>query len=164
MIYCFLGFKAAYLAACFCWLFSWLTLTPWRWRRYVSSERRTVSEIHGVPTQKTVLFIGTAVRTQNPTCTTIFLYIACSHFSSVVASVNTFEMLATHPPHQRNQDSRWHWNPAQVHPAPLKAWNLLWLCCFITSRQWVPLFRCLVLTGVLGVAATLIGVSCEVRT
>jgi hypothetical protein len=28
----------------------------------------------------------------------------------------------------------------------LKAWNLLWFCyCFITSRQWLSLFRCLVL-------------------
>jgi hypothetical protein len=48
---------------------------------------------------------------------------------------------------------------------PLKAWNLLWFCyCFITSRQWLPLFRCLVLTVVLAVTATHIGVFCEIRS
>jgi hypothetical protein len=36
--------------------------------------------------------------------------------------------------------------------------------CFSTSRQWLSLYRCLVLTVVPEVAATRIGVFCEVRT
>jgi hypothetical protein len=48
---------------------------------------------------------------------------------------------------------------------PPRAWNLLWFCyCCITSRQWLSLFRFLVLTVVLGVIATDISVVCEVRT
>jgi hypothetical protein len=53
----------------------------------------------------------------------------------------------------------------QKYAAPPQSWNLLWFCyCFVTSSQWQSLFRCLVLTAVLGVTATHIGVSCEVRT
>jgi hypothetical protein len=41
---------------------------PWRWRRYVPPKRQlTFNGLHGVISQKTVLFITTAVRTSNPT-------------------------------------------------------------------------------------------------
>jgi hypothetical protein len=32
-----------WLAACFCWFLAWLTLRPWRWRRYVLPKRLPVS-------------------------------------------------------------------------------------------------------------------------
>jgi hypothetical protein len=49
-------------------VFSWLTLWPWRWRRYVSPKCRTFSEIHGFANQKTLLFFVTHVGTSNQTC------------------------------------------------------------------------------------------------
>jgi hypothetical protein len=45
-----------------------LILRPWGWRRYVRTKRRlTFNGLHGVISQKIVLFITTAVRTSNPT-------------------------------------------------------------------------------------------------
>jgi hypothetical protein len=45
-----------------------LFLRPWRWRRYVPPKRRlTLNILHGVISQKIVLFITTAVKTSNPT-------------------------------------------------------------------------------------------------
>jgi hypothetical protein len=35
---------------------AWLTLRPWRWRWYVPPKRRALYELHGVRTQKTILF------------------------------------------------------------------------------------------------------------
>jgi hypothetical protein len=47
----------------------------------------------------------------------------------------------------------------------LKALVLMRFCYrFITGRQWLSLFRCTVLTVVLGVTALFTGVFCEVRT
>jgi hypothetical protein len=41
---------------------------PWRWRRYVPPKHRlTLNGLHGVISQKMLLFITTAVRTSNPT-------------------------------------------------------------------------------------------------
>jgi hypothetical protein len=49
------------------WFLSRL-IRPWRWRRYVPPKcRLTFSGLHGVISQKTVLFITTAVRTSNYT-------------------------------------------------------------------------------------------------
>jgi hypothetical protein len=46
-----------------------LFLLPWRWRWYVPPKRRlTLSGLHGVISQKMILFITTAVKTSNPTC------------------------------------------------------------------------------------------------
>lgn len=49
------------LATCSCQLLSWLTI------RYVPAKRRDLYKLHGVTTQKTVHFIGTAVTSSNPT-------------------------------------------------------------------------------------------------
>jgi hypothetical protein len=47
-------------------------LRPWRWRRYVPPKRRfTLNRLHGVTSQKMMLFITTAVRTSN---LTTFIY------------------------------------------------------------------------------------------
>jgi hypothetical protein len=49
------------------WYFGRLILRPWRWRWYVPPKRRlTFNGLHSVVSQKTVLFIITAVRTSNP--------------------------------------------------------------------------------------------------
>jgi hypothetical protein len=63
---------------CACHLLSrrflaWLIFRPWRWRRYVPPKRRlTFNGLHGVVSQKMVLFISTAVRTSNPTTENVF--------------------------------------------------------------------------------------------
>jgi hypothetical protein len=50
------------------WCLAQLISRPWRWRRYVPPKRRlTLNRLHGVISQKMVLFILTAVRTSNPT-------------------------------------------------------------------------------------------------
>jgi hypothetical protein len=47
---------------------AWLILRPWWWRWHAPPKRRlTFSGLHGVMTQKTELFIITAVRTSDPT-------------------------------------------------------------------------------------------------
>jgi hypothetical protein len=46
----------AQFASCFCWCLAWLTLQPRRWRRYFPPKRLTLHELHGDPTQETVLF------------------------------------------------------------------------------------------------------------
>jgi hypothetical protein len=53
-----------------CWLLAWFIFWPWRWRRYVTPKRRlTLNGLHDVISQKTVVFITTAVRTSIPTHT-----------------------------------------------------------------------------------------------
>jgi hypothetical protein len=53
---CSLYTRFALLAAYFI-LISWLTLQPWRWRRYVSLKRQwTSTELNGLTTQKIILF------------------------------------------------------------------------------------------------------------
>jgi hypothetical protein len=43
-----------------------LIIQPWKWRRYIPPKRRlTLNGLHGVISQKMVLFITTAVRTSN---------------------------------------------------------------------------------------------------
>jgi hypothetical protein len=45
-----------------------LFFRPWRWRRHVPRKRQlTLNRLHGVITQKIILFIPTAVRTSDPT-------------------------------------------------------------------------------------------------
>jgi hypothetical protein len=45
-----------------------LILRPWRWSQYVPPKRRlTFNELHGVTSQKILLFTKTAVWTSNPT-------------------------------------------------------------------------------------------------
>jgi hypothetical protein len=57
-----------------CSLVCWTFLRPWRWRRYVPPERRLLHNgLHGVISQKTTIFITTAVKTLNPTYFTICL-------------------------------------------------------------------------------------------
>jgi hypothetical protein len=47
----------------YCWIF----LRPWGWRRYVPPKRRwTLNGLHGVISQKMVLFVTTAMKTSNP--------------------------------------------------------------------------------------------------
>jgi hypothetical protein len=51
-----------------CSLVCWTILRPWRWRRYVPPKRRVqLNVLHGVISQKMILFITTAVKTSNPT-------------------------------------------------------------------------------------------------
>jgi hypothetical protein len=46
----------------------WTILRTWRWRRYVPPKRRVqLNGLHGVISQKMILFITTAVKTSNPT-------------------------------------------------------------------------------------------------
>jgi hypothetical protein len=40
---------------------------PWRWRWYVPPKRRFTQDLHCATSQKTAFFIGTAVKTSNPT-------------------------------------------------------------------------------------------------
>jgi hypothetical protein len=50
------------------WYLAQLIFRPWRWRRYVSPKRwLTFSGLHGVISEKIVLFITTAVRTSSLT-------------------------------------------------------------------------------------------------
>jgi hypothetical protein len=50
-----------------CCFLGWVTLKPWRWRRHIPPKRRLTSNgLHSVISQKTELFIITAVRTSNP--------------------------------------------------------------------------------------------------
>jgi hypothetical protein len=53
----------------------WPILWSWRWRRYVPPKRRLAfNELHDILSQKTELFITTALRTSNP----IYLYFVCN--------------------------------------------------------------------------------------
>jgi hypothetical protein len=46
------------------WLLAWITLWPRRWRQYIPLKHRWTSiTLHGVMSQKTVLFIVTVIRT-----------------------------------------------------------------------------------------------------
>jgi hypothetical protein len=55
------------------WFLLKLFLRPWRWRRYVPPKRRLqLNRLHDVTSQKTILFITTAVKTSNPTNKNIF--------------------------------------------------------------------------------------------
>jgi hypothetical protein len=56
------------LASCFCWFLAWLTRRPWGWGRYIPPKRLALSELRGVTTRGTALFIVTAVRIPNLTC------------------------------------------------------------------------------------------------
>jgi hypothetical protein len=56
------------------WFLAQFILRPWRWRRYVPPKcRLTFNELHDIISQKTVLFITTAVWTSNPTL--LFLFV-----------------------------------------------------------------------------------------
>jgi hypothetical protein len=51
-----------------CWFLLKFFLRPWRWRRYVPPKRRLhLNRLHGVTSEKMILFITTAVKTSNPT-------------------------------------------------------------------------------------------------
>jgi hypothetical protein len=53
--------SAFHLLSC-CFLFAWLILRPWKWRRHVPPKHRlTFNGLHGVISQKTVLFASTLV-------------------------------------------------------------------------------------------------------
>jgi hypothetical protein len=64
-------------------------------------------------------------------------------FWGTVSSIFTIEEYAKQDTGLKQATSR-----GEVHGTPsTKAWNLLWFCyCFITSRQWLSLFPCLVPT------------------
>jgi hypothetical protein len=50
------------------WLIVWLTLLNWWWEQYIPPKRRRVcTELHGVTSQKIVVFMGAAVRIWSPT-------------------------------------------------------------------------------------------------
>jgi hypothetical protein len=51
-----------------CWFLARLTLQPWKWRRHVPlTHRFTITTLHSVISQKTELFMLTAVITSDPT-------------------------------------------------------------------------------------------------
>jgi hypothetical protein len=55
------------------WFLVWLNPQPWKWGLYIPPKRQlTVNGLHGVISQKIVLFITTAVRTSNPTLDAVF--------------------------------------------------------------------------------------------
>jgi hypothetical protein len=46
-----------------------LFVRPWRWRRYIPPKRRLkLDGLHGIISQKMILFITTATKTSNPKC------------------------------------------------------------------------------------------------
>jgi hypothetical protein len=58
--------KPASCLATACSLVCWTILRPWRWRRYVPPKRRMqLNVLHGVISQKMILFITTAVKTSS---------------------------------------------------------------------------------------------------
>jgi hypothetical protein len=59
-------------------------LRPWKWRRYATPKRRLqLSRLHGVISQKMVLFITTAVRASNPIEWSIFFHYCYSQAFSI---------------------------------------------------------------------------------
>lgn len=55
-------------AAYFCWFPVWLTFRSWRWSRHVPPKRQVIfPKLRDITTQKTAVFIDTAVRSWNPT-------------------------------------------------------------------------------------------------
>jgi hypothetical protein len=71
------------LAACFCWFLAWLILQQWRRRQNVLLKCQAVSKLHGVTTQKAVLFMVTAMRNANP----IFGLFSVSDLLTMLCSV-----------------------------------------------------------------------------
>jgi hypothetical protein len=70
------------------WFYSGFLLSlffrPWRCRRYVPPKlRSTLNWLHGVISQKTVLFITTAVRTSNPTFCMFFTPIRATYLTQL---------------------------------------------------------------------------------
>jgi hypothetical protein len=68
------------------WFLSWLILRTWRWGRHVSPKRRLAfNGLHGVISQKIVLFIATALRTSNPaSCCNEFRDCSCLKISGSI--------------------------------------------------------------------------------
>jgi hypothetical protein len=44
------------LATCFCWLLAWRAVGLRKWRQCAPLKHQAVSRVHGVTTQKTILF------------------------------------------------------------------------------------------------------------
>jgi hypothetical protein len=66
------------------WFLAGLILRPWRWRQYVPLKHwLTFNGLHGVISQKIVLFITTAMITSNPTQLHICLLARCFHFNDL---------------------------------------------------------------------------------
>jgi hypothetical protein len=89
------------------WFLARLILRPWRWERYVPPKRLlTFNGLHGVISQKIVLFITTAVRTSNPTfsmfcclescmITTLIFLSVCKESLQLFATVDSFMISST---------------------------------------------------------------------
>jgi hypothetical protein len=82
-----------------------LFFRPWRWRRYIPLKRQlTLNGLHGIISQKMVLFITTAVRTSDPT---EFVCICIIMFSlQEMREINTYREGHVHLPACRFQQ----WN------------------------------------------------------
>jgi hypothetical protein len=79
-------------------------------------------------------------------------YIMGSHFASMLESVDSNP---PPPPPPKTVEHTSELKCSGDTRRSLKAWNLPWFCyCFITSRQWLSLFRYLVLAVVLRVGAS----------
>jgi hypothetical protein len=60
----------------FCLLIMWLILWPWKWKQYVLLKCWwTFTRLHGIISQKIILFIITTVRTSNATHYSIHWYL-----------------------------------------------------------------------------------------
>jgi hypothetical protein len=70
-----------FLATCLlAFFFLNVFLRPWRWRRYVSPKRRLkLDGLHGVISQKMILFITSTVKTSNPTWFYFTFSQTCTH-------------------------------------------------------------------------------------
>jgi hypothetical protein len=119
-----------------------LFFRPWRWRRYVLPKSQlTLKEIHGVISQKMVLFITTAVRTSNPTCKTIVHKLDLWFSQPRLWRVTVFWDLT-----QRSQ--------VELHRRfGGTAFQVIWLLAWINvpQRQYVPPKRQWTSTGLHGV-------------
>jgi hypothetical protein len=56
---------------------------PWRWRRYVAPKRLFTQELHDAKSQKSAIFIVTAVKTSNLTLLNMF---PCMHASAQICA------------------------------------------------------------------------------
>jgi hypothetical protein len=67
------------------WFLARLIFRPWRWRRYVPPKRRLkLNGLHGVISQKMIVFKTTALKTSNPTSLGLFTNYGFSQWCEVL--------------------------------------------------------------------------------
>jgi hypothetical protein len=104
-----------------CSLVCWTILRPWRRRRYVPPKRRVqLYRLHGVISQKMILFKTTAVKTSNPT--------TALDFDSITHSLNIHFNIHLPSPSKSSKCL-----PSKNFPSE----NSVHIC-FLYSTQWSP--------------------------